>query len=280
VCPACGATSTSPLFTTGNHTFLSCTGCDSARLDPLPVLDPAEQYNVDYFVGGTVAGGYADYGVDESLHRHNAADRLKRIAAAGLSPPGTIAEIGSGYGYFLDEARRRGWEVTGTDVSAHARSRAAEIGIELTEDLAAASGPTDVVAAFQVLEHMIDPFPTLARAAAMVRPGGLVIIETWDRSHWLARRLGRRWQQVSPPSVVHLFTADGLRQMATRLRLVDVRVHQTSKYVSLGAVAGQLATGRPALRRPVERVRSSRLGNRAIKYGFGDLVTLTARRSG
>jgi hypothetical protein len=80
--------------------------------------------------------------------------------------------------------------------------------------------------------------------------------------------------------VVHLFTDDGLKQMATRLGLVDVEVHPTSKYVSLGAITGQVATGRPALQRPVERVRSSRLGSRAIKYGFGDLVTMTARRPG
>jgi SAM-dependent methyltransferase len=278
VCPACGATTTVSLFTSGDYDYRACTGCGSARLDPIPEIDPADLYDTDYFVGGRVPGGYADYGTDESLHRRNATGRLRRIADAGLAPPGRIVEIGSGYGYFLDEARQRGWDVSGSDVSVHARRQAGELGIDLAEDSTQLVGPADVLAAFQVLEHMRDPFPALQSALELVRPGGLVMVETWDRGHWMARRLGRRWQQVSPPSVIHLFTTDGLTRMAGRLGLVAVEIRPTPKHVSFGAVAGQLATGRAGLRKPLARVHSSRLGQSAIKYRFGDLITLTARR--
>ena len=280
MCPACGATTAVPLFESGDHHYRACTGCGSGRLDPIPAIDPAEFYDTDYFVGGSIPGGYADYGIDESVHRRNAQDRLGRIVDAGSEPPGHIIEIGSGYGYFLDEARRRGWTVSGSDVSEHARTRAADLGIDLADDAAGVSGPADVLAAFQVVEHMTDPFPVLRGAVNLVRPGGLIIVETWDRSHWMARRLGRHWQQVSPPSVVYLFTGEGLTEMAGRLGLIDVEIRPTPKYVSVGAVAGQLATGRAGLRRPLERIGSSRLGASPIKYGFGDLVTLTARRPG
>lgn len=139
-------------------------------------------------------------------------------------------------------------------------------------------GPADVLAAFQVLEHMVDPFDALAGGVELIRSGGMVIAETWDRGHWMASTLGRRWQQVSPPSVIHLFTADGLRKMASRLGLVDVRIRPTTKYVSLGAVAGQIATDRPRFKPTRDRARRSALGARPIKYRFGDLVTLTARK--
>jgi SAM-dependent methyltransferase len=277
MCPACGSAETRPLFDSAGHTYRACVSCGSARLAPMPAIDPASLYSADYFVGGTVAGGYADYGKDEALHRRNAVDRLERVAGVGLAPPGRIIEIGSGYGYFLDEARRAGWDVTGTDVSAHARDRAAGIGLDVQADLGALHGSADVLAAFQVLEHMLDPAGALADGIRLLRAGGLVIAESWDRSYWMARALGRRWQQVSPPAVVHLFTTEGLGAMALRLGLVDIEVHPTPKFVSLGAVAGHLATGRPRLKPTLDRVGASSLGRRPIKYGFGDLVTLTAR---
>lgn len=122
MCPACGSAEAGPLFDRGDHRYVACATCGSGRLYPLPVLDPADLYSAGYFVGGTVAGGYSDYAVDEPLHRRNAVDRLGRITGAGSRPPGRIIEIGAGYAYFLDEARRSGWEVAGTDVSAHART--------------------------------------------------------------------------------------------------------------------------------------------------------------
>ena len=235
-------------------------------------------YGADYFVGGTIPGGYADYGVDEALHRRNATDRLARVAAAGFHPPGRVVEVGSGYGFFLAEARQRGWEVGGSDVSAHARRQAAQLDIHLTSTAAELTGHADVLAAFQVIEHMSDPCTELIPGLELLRSGGLLIIETWDRNHWLARTLGRRWQQVSPPSVIHLFTSEGIGLMARRAGLVEVEVQPTPKYVSLGAVAGQVATGRPRWKAPIDQLRRSRLGAKPMRYRFGDLVTLTARK--
>ena len=268
----------SPLFAAGDHRYLVCDRCGSGRLEPIPTLDPASLYDTDYFIGGNVPGGYADYGVDEVLHRRNAQDRLSRLAAAGATPPGRLIEVGSGYGYFLAEARVAGWEVSGSDISLHAREQAAASGLDLAAELADLTGPADGLAMFQVLEHMLDPWSALEHGVALLRSGGRLIIETWDRSHWMARRLGRRWQQVSPPAVVYLFSSVGLEVMARRLGLVDVLVRPSSKVVSLGAVAGHLAVDRPRLQRLLGSFAGSWVGTRPIRYGFGDLVTLTARK--
>ena len=278
MCPACGTVAASPLFQSGDYRYVSCDRCESARLDPLPSLDPASLYGPRYFHGGTVAGGYADYAADEDLHRRNARDRLARLAAVGATAPGRLIEVGSGYGYFLSEAEAAGWDVTGTDVSAHAREQAAGLGLRLASDPSKLNGPADVLAMFQVLEHMLDPWSTFELGLALVRAGGRVIVETWDRSHWVARRFGRRWQQVSPPAVVYMFTSAGLLLMARRAGLVDVVIRPSPKYVSIGAAAGHVTVDRPRLRPAFDRIAGSRIGRRPIRYGFGDLVTMTARR--
>ena len=277
MCPTCGGSAIEDLFTKDSYTYVACRDCGSGRLDPIPT-DTDRLYGGDYFEGGTVTGGYANYAADEQLHRRNASARLGIIHGTGGDPPGRILELGSGYGYFLDEAQRAGWTASGVDVSEHARRQAADLGVEVAPELASGDADEDVFAAFQVLEHMPDPYGALVTAVQRLAPGGLVVIETWDRSHWAARLFGRSWQQISPPAVIHLFTEGGLRTMAARLGLTDISVHPTPKLVSVGAVAGQLAMRYRGAEKVLHRAQASRLGTRAVRYGFGDLVTLTARK--
>jgi SAM-dependent methyltransferase len=54
--------------------------------------------------------------------------------------------------------------------------------------------PYDVVTAFDVIEHLNNPFVAFANLRALVKPGGLVLIETGNTdSPWPARFGLRRW---------------------------------------------------------------------------------------
>ena len=54
--------------------------------------------------------------------------------------------------------------------------------------------PYDIVTVFDVIEHLNDPFAAFANLRALVRPGGLVLIETGNtESAWPARFGVRRW---------------------------------------------------------------------------------------
>lgn len=280
MCPACGSSGIEPLFDIDDFHYVSCQDCGSGRLYPLPGPEVVGLYDRDYFEGGTVTGGYSGYGADEPLHRRNAHARLDIIRAAGKEPPGRIVELGSGYGFFLAEARAAGWDVTGADISSHARQASAALGVGITEGLAAVAATADVFAAFQVFEHMPDPFKAFQEGVSLLEPGGMVVVETWDRSHRLARIFGKRWQQASPPAVIHLFTGAGLRTMAARAGLENIAIQPSAKTVSVAAVSGQLATQHPRLERPLARIRDSRVGRRPLTYRLGDLVTLTARKPG
>ena len=103
-----------------------------------------------------------------------------------------------------------------------------------------------------------------------MRPGGLLSIETWDRSSTVARTLGPRWQQVSPPSVVWLFGRTDLAALLARHGFRVVRIRPALKHVSVDTVGGQL----PALR----GVAGARARRVAIPYALGDLVVALAVR--
>ncbi|MEM7356000.1 MAG: class I SAM-dependent methyltransferase, partial [Acidobacteriota bacterium] len=223
------------------------------------------------------------YARDEALHRRNARDRLGRIAPH-RDRPGSLIDVGCAAGFFLDEAHRAGWRVTGIDVSSWARRVAQErFDLPVVTDLASLPvdpTPVDLVTFFQSLEHMADPRAAVEQAAGRLAVDGLVVIETWDRSSWLARRSGRSWQQVTPPSVLYLFSRKSLHRLLTDVGLEPVSMAATSKRVSVGLVAGILEYKRPALFGPLRRLLVKLAADRlSLRYRLGDLVTVVARKS-
>jgi len=277
--------------------YVACAGCGLKRLHPLP--DPAALgavFDDGYFRGGGARGGYEDYDADAEGHRANARHRLAALAASTASTastgsgaipaPGRLVDVGCASGYTLEEARRLGYESIGVEVSPAAANAARDKGFRVEPDLASlllgAAEPVDgvdVVSFFQVLEHLPDPVAALRAAAALVRPGGSVLIETWDGGSLLARASRSRWQQLSPPSVLWVFEEHTLRRMLALAGLRLERWGPTSKLVSVGLVAGQLGPRLPRPLRGATAAAAARFGGVRLRYGLGDLVSAVATRS-
>ena len=265
----------------GEYLYVVCSGCGGAFLDPLP-SDPESIYGEGYF-RNSVNGGYLDYEADEALHRDNARARMALVSRLHAGAAGRLLDIGCAVGFFLHHAQSCGWSVAGVDLSAWARRRThARFGIRVHPSLA--SPPPSafhVVTAFQVLEHAQDPVRLLNEAHRCLRPDGTLLIETWDRSSTVARLFGRTWQQVTPPSVIHLFTRKSLAALLARCGFELTGWHKTTKSVSLGFIGSLLAQKHPRLLAPVAPLlQSGWLKRRSLSYGLGDLVTLSARKAG
>lgn len=278
-CPACGDLVVAEPVAGGEGRYRSCPRCGSGWLHPRPSADPVELYDAGYFTGG-VEGGYGDYEADADLHRANAGARLDRIdAARGDAAPGRLLDVGCAHGYLLDVAAARGWEVAGAEVAGAARAAAAGRGHRVVAGVAELEPGErfDVVGLFQALEHLADPHAALRAAHDHLAPGGLVVVETWDRSSRTARAFGSAWQQLNPPTVLHLFTRRGLRRLLDRSGFSGVRIERTSKLVSLGlatsVVVHRLGPLRPAAERLLDRPA---LAGRSVRYRLDDLVTATA----
>jgi 2-polyprenyl-6-hydroxyphenyl methylase/3-demethylubiquinone-9 3-methyltransferase len=103
-----------------------------------------------------------------------------------------ILDIGCGGGILSEPLARLGAKVLGADPSAEniaaARAHAKESGVEVdyrattAEDLADAKERFDVVLAMEVVEHVADVGAFVDACATMVRPGGLMIAATLNRT--------------------------------------------------------------------------------------------------
>ncbi len=103
-----------------------------------------------------------------------------------------VADVGCGGGLLCEPMARLGANVTGIDAGEEAvsiaRLHAARMGLEIdyrrgTAEATAADGTTfDVVLALEIVEHVADMDAFLGAVAALVRPGGVLIMSTLNRT--------------------------------------------------------------------------------------------------
>jgi 2-polyprenyl-6-hydroxyphenyl methylase/3-demethylubiquinone-9 3-methyltransferase len=103
-----------------------------------------------------------------------------------------MLDIGCGGGILSEPLARLGAEMVGADPSedniAAAQSHAGDAGVGVdyrattAEVLAATKERFDVVLAMEVVEHVIDVDAFVTTCATMVKPGGLMIIATLNRT--------------------------------------------------------------------------------------------------
>lgn len=211
--------------------IVRCAGCSLLFMNPRPAAEELARLYGDAFYSGAAEYSYGDERRCEPQVRVRAAGRLARVEAL-LAGDGVATrravELGSAYGVFLDEARRRGWTVTGCDVSRDAATWTREHrGIDVREcdlaDAGLAAASADLVTGSEVVEHLADPVRTARAAFDALAPGGVVLFSTANEAS-LARLLrGARWGYYLPGHVV-LWSTTTLSRLVASVGFRDVRV--------------------------------------------------------
>jgi 2-polyprenyl-6-hydroxyphenyl methylase/3-demethylubiquinone-9 3-methyltransferase len=115
-------------------------------------------------------------------------DPTKMACLKGLR----ILDIGCGAGILSEPLARLGASMVGADPAEEnieaARMHADETGLEVdyrcttAEALAEAGETFDIVLAMEVVEHVVDVPAFVASCASMVKPGGLMVVATLNRT--------------------------------------------------------------------------------------------------
>jgi len=126
--------------------------------------------------------------VRDRICTHLGRDPIGERPLSGLS----AVDVGCGGGLLCEPLARLGASVAGIDLAAasvevaaeHARAGGLTIDyrVAAAEDLVAERARFDLVCAMEVVEHVADPAGFLAACAALVRPGGGLVLATLNRT--------------------------------------------------------------------------------------------------
>jgi SAM-dependent methyltransferase len=215
--------------------FLKCRACEtlvSARM-PGPEISPVTDEDRDFY-----GRGYWFSHVEGKHGQPNILTRSTRdlperclfwlrTALKYKLPPAPVLELGSGHGGFVRLLRWAGFDAAGLEMSPwvveFARCRFnVPMLVGPVEGQPIAPGSLELIALMDVLEHLPDPAGTMRHCLSLLRPDGILMIQTprypEGRSYEeLVARRDRFLEQLKPVEHVYLFSSDSIRGFFTRL---------------------------------------------------------------
>lgn len=182
-CPACDANDPRPAFRKHDLNYVTCPSCETLYINPRPTPEVLEMYY-------TTSENYAFWNehifpASETTRREKIfrprAQQVAEICGKYGVPLSTLLEVGSGFGTFCEELRALGLfkrllavEPT-PGLAATCRSRGIEVIEKPIEHVELQGTNVDVVASFEVMEHLFAPADFVRQCARLLAPGGLFI---------------------------------------------------------------------------------------------------------
>lgn len=213
-CKLCKSAETKFFHKKNHYKYYLCDRCRTLFLHPLPSQKKLNDYyrkNFKYTAGEA----------NEKNIRSRAKIILKNFKK--LNPGGkSLFDIGSGYGYFLQEALKAGFETLGIEPSQSIRSTSInqhvlseiegliEVKIKKTnfEQFYAKNNKKrfDFITIIHTIEHVTNPRSLIINASKLLNPNGILYIETPNLDSHLFRAEKQNYTFLTPPDHVWIFS--------------------------------------------------------------------------
>jgi 2-polyprenyl-3-methyl-5-hydroxy-6-metoxy-1,4-benzoquinol methylase len=159
-------------------------------------------------------------------------DNLRALAVLNEAFPsrGRLLEVGSYCGVFLDRIRAAGWDAVGLEPYRPGADYARRTyGLNIVDGaLPRPDWPDasfDAIVMLHVIEHMPDPSANLRELRRLLRPGGMLVVETPRFDSLMFRLLGHRERSVAAcDGHIYFFTVPTLSRMLQQAGFEPVRI--------------------------------------------------------
>jgi 2-polyprenyl-3-methyl-5-hydroxy-6-metoxy-1,4-benzoquinol methylase len=142
-----------------------------------------------------------------------------------------LIDVGCGIGYFLEEAKKRGWEVYGTEYTDEAISICRSKGITMHQGALNptnyANGEFDVVTSFEVIEHINNPVEEMQYFNRLLRQGGAAYITTPNFDALERYVLREKYNVISYPEHLSYYTKNTLNRLMYSQGFLPMEVKTT-----------------------------------------------------
>ena len=293
-CGICGSAESEQKFQDGAFFVVTCKECAVTYVTPR-LLDASlieSVYDESYWNSSAAkVHGYSDYCGDAELYKRTYRNRLAIVHRHFTSnqredgTPRRVLDVGCAAGYFLSVIRDDGWDISGLEPSDAIRSSAIrELGEENVRGglLGVADGleegSFDLVTFWDVIEHIPDPRAALRRAAELLTPDGVLIVETQDVSSRTAAVLGKKWHHYKHAEHIYHFNKQTLTALleSAGFETLENSGRLGGKYVTFSFVAERVGRIHPLLSFLSSPLRL--FGNKSFYVNLFDEMIVVAKQ--
>lgn len=247
-CPVCDKTSFSTFLTTtdfliSNEKFQIkiCNGCGFKITQDIEDESGIELY---YQSEKYISHSNTSKGLVNSLYhrvrKHMLVKKRKLVEKVSAEKKGNILDVGTGTGFFLNEMKKRGWQVAGTEMSRDARRFAkSEFGLNVSppEQLFGfKENSFSVVTLWHTLEHIHQIKANMETFHKVLKTGGKLIIAVPNNSSYDAQHYREYWAAYDVPRHIWHFSPEQMEPFGKKFGFILREVHALpfdSFYISI-----------------------------------------------
>ncbi len=245
-CEFCGCSNFAIFQTKDTYNIIKCNNCGLICLDyDLSSEHLHNIYAEQYFKnenGTWKTRGYPNYFTMEDALRKTFRKRIKNILK--IIPGGNLLDIGCGPGFFLDEAKKY-FNVKGVEISKFASSYAKNnLNINIiNKPFDLCDFKTDafnVVTMWDAIEHLIHPKDDINEIYRILKPDGLIVIQTGDIESLFRKLTGKRWHLYNVPEHLYFFSKNILLNLLIESKFAIKKVSYDWSFYSVAHIFDRL----------------------------------------
>lgn len=204
-CIICGNTKLVSMPKYAKDYLNQCTNCSFVFCKKIPTNDELITHYEKYPRTNTISG--------ITLKRYN--ELLDKFET--YRQTNNILDIGCGDGFFLEEAKKRNWNVYGTEYTDVAITICNAKGINTAQGKldSAKYSPSffDIITSFEVIEHINNPNEDIAYCTAILRKGGGIYFTTPNFNSLSRLYLKNTWNVIEYPEHLSYYTKKTLTRL-------------------------------------------------------------------
>jgi len=210
-CPICGPSKLEQLFQKDGWNIVRCTQCTLAMVNPRRKNSSQIYESDDYFQNEKY---YYDYEGNKAAYQKGFRSKLKLISEHCHNKR-NLLDVGSAYGFFMEEAAKFGFVPYGAELSKSAADHAMHYGEVFQEPLENihTKHRFSAVTFIDSLEHFEDPVAGLNKAWDLLEDNGIVAVMVPNITSIFARITGTRWHLLLPEEHLFYFTPTSTKKI-------------------------------------------------------------------
>lgn len=219
-CYLCGGKTFALWAQCGRYSVHSCTVCGLGVTHPFPSPEDFSGYEVDdTTIAWRINACLSRKEELLAIHR----EQVHRIQAKKRS--GSVLDVGCNVGLFLVEAEKAGYQCLGVEpIREYAEVGIQQFGLDVRiaylEALQLPSASFDVVTLYDVVEHVPDPCALLREVRRILKPDGLLVLQSPNLGSVMADFCRAKWPWLLPPDHLFHFTATTFAALAEKAGFV------------------------------------------------------------